>query len=45
MLTAKGMEQDIIVRTLDSGANEYVLKPFQPNELVARLRRFLLKRQ
>lgn len=44
MLTAKGMEQDI-VRTLDSGANEYVLKPFQPNELVARLRRFLLKRQ
>lgn len=40
MLTAKTMEQDI-VRALDAGANDYVLKPFQPNELLARLRRFL----
>ena len=40
MLTAKNMEQDI-VRALDAGANDYVLKPFQPNELLARLRRFL----
>lgn len=40
MLTAKAMEQDI-VRALDAGANDYVLKPFQPNELLARLRRFL----
>jgi DNA-binding response OmpR family regulator len=40
MLTAKTMEQDI-VRALDAGANDFVLKPFQPNELLARLRRFL----
>lgn len=40
MLTAKNMEQDI-VRALDAGANDFVLKPFQPNELLARLRRFL----
>jgi DNA-binding response OmpR family regulator len=40
MLTAKTMEQDI-VRALDAGANDYVLKPFQPNELLARLRRYL----
>lgn len=40
MLTAKAMEQDI-VRALDAGANDYVVKPFQPNELMARVRRFL----
>jgi DNA-binding response OmpR family regulator len=40
MLTAKTMEQDI-VRALDAGANDFVVKPFQPNELLARLRRFL----
>jgi DNA-binding response OmpR family regulator len=40
MLTAKTMEQDI-VRALDAGASDYVLKPFQPNELLARLRRYL----
>lgn len=40
MLTAKTMENDI-VRALDAGANDYVLKPFQPNELLARIRRFL----
>jgi len=40
MLTAKTMEQDI-VRALDAGANDYVVKPFQPNELLARIRRFL----
>lgn len=40
MLTAKTMEQDI-VRALDAGANDYIMKPFQPNELLARLRRFL----
>ncbi|HWU97547.1 MAG TPA: response regulator transcription factor [Oxalicibacterium sp.] len=40
MLTAKTMEQDI-VRALDAGANDFILKPFQPNELLARLRRFL----
>lgn len=40
MLTAKSQERDI-VRALDAGANDYVLKPFQPQELMARLRRFL----
>lgn len=40
MLTAKTMEADI-VRALDAGANDYVVKPFQPNELMARVRRYL----
>src|ERR1041384_599023 len=37
MLTARGEEGDRI-RGLDSGADDYVVKPFSPNELVARLR-------
>ena len=40
MLTSKGQEQDI-VRALDNGADDYLVKPFQPGELLARLRRFL----
>lgn len=40
MLTANSQEQDI-VRALDSGANDYVVKPFQPNELLARVRRLV----
>ncbi len=40
MLTAKTMEADI-VRALDAGANDYIVKPFQPNELMARVRRYL----
>jgi DNA-binding response OmpR family regulator len=40
MLTAKSAEADI-VRALDAGATDYILKPFQPVELVARLRRHL----
>ena len=39
MLTAKSQEQNI-VRALDSGANDYVVKPFRPEELMARIRRF-----
>ena len=37
MLTARGAEGDR-VRGLDSGADDYVVKPFSPSELVARLR-------
>lgn len=40
MLTAKSQEQDIVA-ALDAGASDYVVKPFQPNELLARLRRLL----
>jgi len=38
MLTSKSQEQNI-VRALDSGANDYVVKPFRPDELLARIRR------
>jgi len=38
MLTAKSTEQ-YIVRALDNGANDYVVKPFRPGELMARIRR------
>lgn len=42
MLTAKSSEQDI-VKALNAGANDYVLKPFQPMELMARVKRFIKK--
>jgi two-component system phosphate regulon response regulator PhoB len=37
MLTARGEEGDRI-RGLDSGADDYIVKPFSPGELIARLR-------
>lgn len=40
MLTAKGQEADIR-RAFDAGADDYLVKPFQPGELLARLRRFV----
>ncbi len=40
MLTADGSEHDI-KRALESGANDYMLKPFNPRELTSRLKRFL----
>jgi len=39
MLTAKTQERDI-VRALEAGANDYIVKPFQPAELLARVKRF-----
>lgn len=40
MLTAKSQEKDI-VRALNAGANDYVVKPFQPREVLARIKRLL----
>ena len=40
MLTARGEESDR-VRGLDCGADDYVVKPFSPNELMARIRAVL----
>jgi DNA-binding response OmpR family regulator len=37
MLTGSGEEVNV-VRGLEAGANDYITKPFRPNELVARLR-------
>lgn len=40
MLTAMGSEKDV-VRGYDLGANDYVLKPFSPAELLAKVKRLL----
>jgi len=40
MLTAKNTERDT-ARALDAGATDFIIKPFQPQELLARLRGFL----
>ena len=39
MLTAKSQENDVI-RGLDLGADDYLVKPLRPMELAARLRRY-----
>lgn len=44
MLTARTEEADRI-RGLDSGADDYVVKPFSPSELVARLRAVIRRAQ
>ena len=44
MLPARGEEGDRI-RGLDSGADDYVVKPFSPSELVARLRAVIRRTQ
>src|SRR5215471_10799445 len=44
ILTARGEEADR-VRGLDSGADDYVVKPFSPSELVARLRAVMRRAQ
>ncbi|MFN7948844.1 MAG: response regulator transcription factor [Blastocatellia bacterium] len=40
MLTSRAQERHV-VRALDSGASDYVVKPFQPEELMARVRRLV----
>ena len=44
MLTAKGQEEDIVLG-LNLGADDYVSKPFQVRELVARVNAFLRRRK
>ena len=43
LLTSMGSEQDV-VRGLQLGADDYVVKPFSPIELVARVHRLLVRR-
>lgn len=40
MLTANGQEKDI-QKALENGADDYLVKPFQHGELLARIRRYL----
>jgi CheY-like chemotaxis protein len=40
MLTAAGSEREV-VRGFELGANDYIIKPFSPAELTARLKRFV----
>jgi two-component system phosphate regulon response regulator PhoB len=44
ILTARGEETDR-VRGLDNGADDYVVKPFSPSELIARLRAVMRRAQ
>ena len=43
MLTARGEEQDKVLG-LESGADDYITKPFSPRELVARIKAVLRRR-
>lgn len=43
LLTSLGSEADI-VRGFELGADDYIVKPFSPQELVARLQRLLVRR-
>ena len=38
MLTSKSQERDVL-RAFEAGVNDYVVKPFRPEEFVARVRR------
>ncbi len=38
MLSARSLEEDV-VRALEAGANDYVTKPYNPRELLARIKR------
>ena len=43
LLTAKGQDADV-ARGLASGADDYIIKPFSPRELLARINFALIKR-
>jgi DNA-binding response OmpR family regulator len=38
MISGKSQEKDII-KALDAGATDYIVKPFQPGEVLARIRK------
>jgi two-component system, OmpR family, alkaline phosphatase synthesis response regulator PhoP len=40
VLTSKSQERDVL-RAFDAGVNDYVVKPFRPDEFVARVRRLV----
>ena len=40
MLTSRSREEDV-VQGLDRGADDYLIKPFRPTELIARIRKLL----
>jgi DNA-binding response OmpR family regulator len=40
MMTAKSQEEDVL-RAIDAGASDYVVKPFDPTELIMRIRRLV----
>lgn len=40
MISGKSQERDII-KALDSGADDYIVKPFQPGEVLARIRKIV----
>ena len=43
LLTARGLETDV-VQGLTIGADDYIIKPFSPRELIARINVVLIKR-
>ena len=43
MLSARSLEEDV-VRALEAGANDYVTKPYNPRELLARIKRSIADR-
>ena len=43
MLTARGSDQDAVT-ALDSGADDYIVKPFSPREMIARIHAVLRRR-